>query len=96
MQHLFIFSGRKNPYKAFQFQFVYTVVCYTRLLYSMNVHAVSFYVYSTDEAPSAQPHPQAYPQSSEPYTNQLPPSYDVQYTANAPDPQAIQVSFCTT
>ena len=53
-----------------------------------------YLVLPTDEVPSAQPYPQAYLQSCEPYTNEPPPSYDALYTATPPDPQAIQVSFC--
>lgn len=48
-----------------------------------------------DEAESAQPHPQQCanpPASIEAYPMQSPPSYNVLYTAKAPNPQAVEVS----
>lgn len=46
-----------------------------------------------NEAESAQPHPQQYanpPASIEAYPMQSPPSYNVLYTAKAPNPQAVE------
>jgi len=70
-------------------------------LIEYDVHCNIFYVpvylvLPTDEEPSAQLSSHTYPQGKEPYTNEPPPSYDVLYTATAPDPQAVQVSFCVT